>query len=242
MIIVNGKRRDGGRGKRPSAYDFSGLGTDTFSETLEDGTVTDYSVERDNENRITKIMSDGLHDVDIVWEREPPDPWPTKPYLYLTNGQRIKVMEGTYDPAGPSYDPGGMVKITAGTETALLYPDTQSPGASLTYALQNGARIVYTADDAFRAYDKNGNLLALDQPLPDYPNAWNLSLFYAYAGDTLIMGFWYSSPTYLRVDQKAASGVPGQGTVLRADTYYGLTDYYLGMLHDFAIGLLGGGT
>ena len=179
----------------------------------------------------------------LVWPDTPPgpvDPWPTKPYLRLRNGEQVRVMEGTYDPHGPSYDPGGMVRIPAGASCSLLYPDTRSAGVDLLYELQNGAKITYTAGDAFRAYDRNGTLLALDQPLPDYPGTYNLSLFYTYAGDLLIMGFWYSTPTYLRVDRKASSGVPGQGTALRSDTYYGLTDYYLGVLHDFAMALTGG--
>ena len=174
-----------------------------------------------------------------VWPDAPPDPWPTKPYLYLRNGERIEVMEGAYTPV-PQYEPGGRVFISPGATCSLLYPDTRSPGASLTYELQSGAKLVYTADDAFRGYDKNGALLALDQPLPDYPGAYNLSLFYAYADDLLIMGFWWSYPDYIRVNRKAASGVPGYGTVLVDDTYYGLTDYYLGMLHDFAMALTGG--
>lgn len=175
----------------------------------------------------------------VVWPEQPSDPWPTKPYLYLRNGERIRVMEGVYDPHGPSYDPGGMVRIASGTTVSLLYPDTRSPGADLLYELQSGAKITYTSGDAFRAYDKNGTLLELDQPLPDSPGAYSLSLFYAYAEGQLLMGFWYSVPTYIRTDQKASSGIPGQGTAIRNDTYYGITDYYFGMLHDFAMGLLG---
>lgn len=176
-----------------------------------------------------------------VWPDTPPaDPWPTRPYLYLKNGERILVMEGTYDPDGPSYDPGGMVRISPGATCSLLYPDTRSAGADLLYELQSGAKITYTANDAFRAYDQYGTLSEVNQPLPDYPNAYDLSLFYAYAEGLLIMGFWYSTPSYLRVDRKASSGVPGQGTVLRSDTFYGLTDYYLAMLHDFAMVLTGG--
>lgn len=176
----------------------------------------------------------------VVWPDAPHDPWPTEPYLPLANGEQILVMEGVYDPHGPSYDPGGVVRISSGVTCSLLYPDTRSAGTDLLYTLRNGARITYTAGDAFRAYDKNGRLLELDQSLPDYPNAYNLSLFYAYAEGELIMGFWYSTPTYMRVDRKAASGVPGLGTARRNDTFYGLTDENLALLHDFAMALTGG--
>ena len=179
----------------------------------------------------------------VVWPDTPPvpvDPWPTRPYLLLRSGERIQVMEGTYTPV-PQYEPGGRVLISSGATCSLLYPDTRSAGADLLYELESGAKIVYTHSDGyFRAYDRNGTLQVLDQSLPDYPGAYNLSLFYAYAGETLLMGFWYSTPTYMRVDRKAASGVPGHGTAIRNDTYYGLTDENLAMLHDFAMALTGG--
>lgn len=178
----------------------------------------------------------------VVWPDAPPDPWPTRPYLLLKNGERIRVMEGSYTPV-PQYEPGGRVLIAAGAECSLLFPDTRSAGADLLYELAGGARIAYTSgatDGVFRAYDKNGVLLPPDQPLPDRPGDYNLSLFYAYADGLLLMGFWYSTPTYMRVDRKASAGVPGQGTALRSDTLYGVTDEYLAMYHAFAMGLTGG--
>lgn len=178
----------------------------------------------------------------VVWPDTPPgpvDPWPTKPCLLLANGERVQVLAGTYDPV-PQYEPGGRVLIGAGEECSLLYPDTRSPGPNLRYDFQSGAYITYTAGDAFRIYDRNGVLLEPIETLPDAPGTYNLCLFYAYAGDTLLMGLWYSTATYMTVDRRASGGIPGAGTTRRADTYYGITEEYIGKLHDIALALTGG--
>lgn len=177
----------------------------------------------------------------VVWpDAVPPaDPWPTKPYLYLANGERMQVLEGTYDPTA-QYLPGGQVRIRARESCSLLYPDTGSPGASLRYDFQSGASIVYSTGDAFRIYDRSGNLLDPIQTLPDRPSTYSLTLFYAYAGETLLMGLLYGTASNTAVNRRAASGVPGLGTTRSENTYSGITEEYFTKLHAIAMALTGG--
>ena len=178
----------------------------------------------------------------VVWPDTPVDPWPEKPYLILANGERAQLLAGTYDPTPQTYVPGGRVLFPANAPCALFYPDEQSPGASLRYEFRNGAALEYTAGDAFRIYDRHGNFVGPEQPLPDMANTYSINLFYTYADEVLCMGIWYSTRSYMTVDRRASSGVPGLGTARQADTLWGMTEEAIAAYHAIAAALTEGGS
>lgn len=53
--------------RRPTAYDFSDIDEGTFTETLDGGETTSYSVTRDAAGRITKITDADGHETAITW-------------------------------------------------------------------------------------------------------------------------------------------------------------------------------
>lgn len=71
-IYVNGIRRDGaGRGKRPTAYDFSEIDSGVITETVDGDISTEYAITRDSSGRVNSFTAPDGHVTEIDWGDAP---------------------------------------------------------------------------------------------------------------------------------------------------------------------------
>lgn len=177
----------------------------------------------------------------IVWTSASPDPWPTKPYLMLANGSRVRLLECRYEPPSGGADTGGMIVAPADAECSAFYPDVRSPGVSLRYVFQNGCVLEYEQDMEFRLLDPDGNVLPPRQGLQDLPNTYGVTLFFTEIDGLLCMGIWYATRGYLEAESRASGGVPGIALTYEAHRRAGVTAEARDRYHAMAMALLRNG-
>lgn len=177
----------------------------------------------------------------VVWSASSPDPWPTKPYLTLANGSRVRLLECRYEPPSGGADSGGTLIAPAGAECSAFYPDMNSAGVSLRYAFRNGCVLEYEQDAEFRLLDPDGNVLPPRQGLRDLPNTYGVTLFFAEIDGLLCMGIWYATRSYLEVESRASGGVPGIARTYVTHRRAGVTAESRDRYHATALALLRNG-
>lgn len=175
-----------------------------------------------------------------VWPDASPDPWPTKPYLTLADGGRVRLLECRYEPPSGGAGSGTLI-APADEECSAFYPDVRSAGVSLRYEFRNGCVLEYEQDTEFRLLDPDGNVLPPRQGMRDLPNTYGVTLFYAEIDGLLCMGIWYATRSYLDVESRASGGVPGAALTWETHRRGGVTAEYRDLYHATALALLRNG-
>ena len=174
----------------------------------------------------------------VVWPDAPVDPWPTKPYLELANGSRVRLLECEYDPTPDELFPGGALIAPAGLECSAFYPDVRSAGVDLSYEFTSGCILEYEKGVEFRLLDQAGNVMEPRRSLRDMANTYGVTLFYAYVDGLLCMGIWYSNVSYITIRSRADNGVPGVAVTRQRNRVPGLTTEFRDNYHAMAMALL----